>query len=194
MLTDDARKNTVQKSPDTLSRSSSSKDAGFGKFKGEDPSNYKIKLEIPVGDLEKPNQANLEKKNEVNRKSRVTSPESDGIDDVPVPQSKSRLGKIGGRSTPIKASNPSERKDLHETKSLPSRERGSSSALDAEDKTGFSLPSNPDLLSKEKASLPRKSPSPQRKTSQERADHRREQLKRNLESTAANTTKKKRKF
>lgn len=157
--------------------------------------NRKPKPDIAMGDSQKPKQASLEKTNEAMGTFRVTSPKSDNIDDVSVPQSKPRLGKIGGKSKPIKSSDPIEHRDLpFEPKSIPSRERRKLTALDAGDKTCLSLSSDTNPSKKERASLLHELPSPQRETSQERADHRREQLKRNLETAAATPTKKKRKF
>ena len=195
MLTDNAHKYPVQPSPDTLSRSSSAGEAEFGTFKSRDSSNHKIKPDISVDDSEKPNQANLENENEAIRTLRVTSLESDGMDDVPRPQTKSRLGKIGGRSKPIKPSDAGEHKELHcEPKYNPPQERRKLTTLDAEDKACPSLPSDSELLKKERASLALELSAPQRETSQERADHRRERLKRDLETTAMPPIRKKRKF
>lgn len=188
VLNDNARKYAVQPSPDTVSRPSSGGETDFRTFKGEDSTNRKPKHNIAVDDSQKPKQADLEKTNE------LMHPESDGIDDVPVQKPKVRLGKIGGKSNAIKRSDPNEHNDLPlEPKSSPSRERRKLTALDAQDKVYSSLSSDPNQ-SKERDSLPQELPSPQRETSQERADHRREQLKRNLETTAITSIRKKQKF
>ena len=188
VLNDKACKNTVQPSPATVSRSSSAGETDFRTFKGEDSTNRKPKHNVTVDKSQKPKQANLEKKNE------VMHPESDGADDIPVQKPKARLGKIGGKSNAIKSSDPNEHKNpSFEPKSSTSRDRRKLTALDAQDKVYSSLSSDPNQL-KERASLPQELPSPQRETSQERADHRREQLKRNLETTAITSIRKKRKF
>lgn len=189
VVTDTARKNTVSISPNTISRSSSAGEARFRKSKGEDSTKNNLKSDSPENNSKEPKQFNLEKKNE------TMCSESDGIDDVPAPKSKPRLGKIGGKGNLIKSSDPNEHKtSTFEANSIPSRDRRKPTALDGEDQAYLSLPSDSDQLRKERASFPEKLPSPQRETSQERADHRREQLKRDLEATSITPIRKKRKF
>lgn len=189
MLTNNARKNEAPLSPDTLSRSSNAGETESRTFKGEDSMNHKFKPENPVISFQKPKQIDQEKKN------KEICSGSDDIDDVPVPKSKKKLGKIGGNINLMKSDDPNEHKNPPlESKSIPSRDRRTIAPLDTEDKANFSLPSDSDLPRKKRASIPEKSPSPQRETSQERADHRREQLKRVLEATSGTAIKKKRKF
>ena len=186
--TDNARKHKASLSVDTLSRSSSASKSEFRTLKGEDSTQHHVKTDISVINSEKPKQIDQEKKKEEMRSER------DGIDDVLVPKSKSKLGKIGGKSNFTKSSNSNEH-DLpsFESSSIPSRDSRKHATLDAQDKVNFSLSSDPDSLRKV-VNFPEKSPFPQRETSQERANHRREQLKRDLEATSATAIRKKRKF
>lgn len=195
MLSHNALKNPVQSSPDIISRSSMEVAAEFGTPEAEKSSKHGIKPDIVKDGLTEPHQVKSDAKNEAMLVSKVVSRESQELEDINVPKSKPRLGKIGGRGKPKKASDLSEPNDLPtEPKSISWRDRSQSTTLDTEEKPRPTIPFNPNPVRKGRASLPLESSSPQRETSQERANSRRERLKRDLEKNATTQAKRKRKF
>lgn len=190
-----ARKNSFQPSPDKISRSSMEVDAENGTFEAEGSRKPEIKPDIIKGGPTEPHQVKPDAKKKATLVSKVVSGESQDPDHKHVPKSKSRLGKIGGRGKPEKASDLSEPNDLPtEPQSISLRGRSQITTLDTEGKPSHTIPTNPNPLRKGGAGLPRGSPSPQRGTSQAHANSRREQLKRGLEKNGMTPAKKKRKF
>lgn len=196
ILNHNAGKKPVQRSSTILSRSSSVAEADLSILKAENPRKCQIKPNIPTHGQSEYNRANSDEEHNAMDLPKVTTAGSENLSPRSSPKSKPKIGKIGGRGKPEKASDLSRPKIVSlEAKSIPSRGRKYPATLDTEVKPEFSLPADHvDSLRNKRTSLPPELPSPPRETSQERANSRREHLKRELERNAKAGSKKKRKF
>jgi hypothetical protein len=196
VLDHNARKKSVQRSSAIFSRSSSAAKVDLSTLKAKKPSEHQIKPDVPTqGPLES-HRANSDEEHNNMKFSKVAAPGSEDLGPRSTPKSKPKIGKIGGRGKLEKASDLSGPKNIAvEPKSIPSRNGRNTATLDTENKPVFALPADHvDPSRNRRGSLPPQSPSPPRETSQERANNRREHLKREIERNAKAGSKKKRKF
>ncbi len=190
VLKSNSTKRAAYPSPNILSRSSTVGNAETRRPEAKNPVKHDFKHDLPAGRSSVSPNANLHEEKEAISMSMVTSSESEGLQVTAIPKSKPRLGKIGGRGKPGKVCDLSG-PDNGSTKPY-SRKAGD---LNIEERPCVTIPTDSvDSLRKGRASLPLDSPSPKRETSMERANNRREQLKRELEKNSVSHMKKKRKF
>ncbi len=190
VLKPNSSKRAAYPSPNILSRSSTVENAETGRLEIKKPAKYDSKRDFSTGRSSESPNANLHEEKEAITMSMVTSSESEGLQVTAIPKSKPRLGKIGGRGKPGKVSD------------LSGPENGSMEPYgrkvgdrDIEERPCVIIPTDSvDPLRKGRASLSLHSPSPKRETSMERANNRREQLKRELEKNSVSQVRKKRKF
>ncbi|CAF9934435.1 MAG: hypothetical protein ALECFALPRED_005946 [Alectoria fallacina] len=109
-----------------------------------------------------------------------------------VPRTKLKLGKIGGIGRLGKIGGTGSGSNQHEGAPSNRSEDPVSPKRETRDQTAAPMPSEPERRGRKIQRPPE--PSPPRETSQERANRKREQLKRELESKSQAATKKKRRF
>lgn len=183
---------SVRPSSEIFSRSNIAVEAESHTSEAEKYRNHQAQPNICESDPQTLHQANPGIENEATPISTITSHKAKDEGSTLMPKPKPRLGKIGGIGK-LKAIS-----DLRESDRLPDAPKSTPLRDTREvttDKTSsLSRTADIDSLRSAQVSLPRKSISPQPETSHERADNRRDQLKRDLAKNSMTQARKKRKF